>query len=242
MHRSILIIVISQKKWQRAFQSYRVFSQKLKIMNPFKILYYKKNSKVAKTAKIYPFSIVINSVIKDYSYLSYNCTINNCEIGKFCSIAKAVKIGLGKHPINFISTSPLFYSPTNPLKKIITKELKFKESELVKIGNDVWIGANVIVLDGVTVGNGAVIGANSVVNKDVLPFSIVGGVPAKEIKKRFPQIIINAIEQSKWWDMPLGFFEVEKVKNIFSREIDEDSVLLLLELISEFKMQSNFKQ
>lgn len=207
-------------------------------MNPFKILYYKKNSKVAKSAKIYPFSIVLNSVIKDYSYLSYNCTINNCEIGKFCSIAKAVKIGLGKHPINFISTSPLFYSPTNPLKKIITKELKFKESEFVTIGNDVWIGANVIILDGVKIGNGAVVGANSVVNKDVLPFSIVGGVPAKEIKKRFSENIIGLIEFSKWWNMPIDFFKEEKVKNIFSKELNEDSMLELLELISEFQKQS----
>lgn len=204
-------------------------------MNPFKLLFYKKNSIVAKTAKIYPFSIVTNSIIRDYSYVSYNCTINNCTIGKFCSIAKSVKIGLGKHPVNFISTSPIFYSPTNPLKIVVAKELKFKENEPINIGNDVWIGANVIVLDGVTIGNGAIIGANSVVVKDVLPFSIVGGVPAKEIKKRFPPRIINTIELSKWWDMPLNFFETEKVKNMFSKEIDEDSISELLELISEFK-------
>lgn len=208
-------------------------------MKPFKMLYYKKNSKIAKTAKIYPFSIVLNSVIKDYSYVSYNCTINNCEIGKFSSIAKSVKIGLGIHPTNFISTSPIFYSPTNPLKVNISKELKFKESEPVKIGNDVWIGANVIVLDGVTIGNGAIVGSNSVVVKDVLPFSIVGGVPAKEIKKRFSQMIINAIEQSQWWDLHITFFEEEKVKFIFSKEIDENSILELLELISEYKKQSN---
>ena len=203
-------------------------------MRPFKLFSLKRNCRIEKTSKIYPFSIVTNSLIKDYSYVSYSCIINNCKIGKFCSIARSVKIGLGKHPINFISTSPLFYSPTNPLKIVLSKELKYKESETVNIGNDVWIGANVIVLDGVTIGNGAVIGANSVVNKDVLPFSIVGGVPAKEIKKRFPQIIINAIEESKWWDMPLGFFEMEKVKNIFSNQIDEDSIVDLLELIKKF--------
>ena len=204
-------------------------------MKTLKIFSYRRKNTIAKTAKIYPFSIVTNTIIKDFSYISYSCTINNCEIGKFCSIAKGVKIGLGKHPVTFISTSPIFYSPWNPLKKILLKELKFKDSEKAIIGNDVWIGVNVTVLDGVKIGNGAVIGANSLVTKDVLPFSIVGGVPAKEIKKRFSQIIINSIEDSKWWDMPIAFFEEEEVKNVFSKEISEDSILQLLELIKSYK-------
>jgi virginiamycin A acetyltransferase len=204
-------------------------------MKPIRILSYRRNSYIAETAKVYPFSIVLNSSVSDYSYISYNCTINNCSIGKFCSIAKSVKIGLGRHPINFISTSPLFYSPTNPLRKIITKDLKFDESESIIIGNDVWIGANVVVLDGVTIGNGAIVGANSVVVHDVLPFSIVGGVPAKEIKKRFSQSIVSVIDSTEWWNLHISFFEMEKVKNFFCKEIDEDSILELFELVREFK-------
>ncbi|MBW4360347.1 CatB-related O-acetyltransferase [Flavobacterium taihuense] len=204
-------------------------------MKTLKFFSYRKNSTISKTAKIYPFSIVLNTIIKDYSYISYNCTINNCDIGKFCSIAKSVKVGLGKHPLHFISTSPIFYSPVNPLKKILSKELKFKDGERITIGNDVWIGANVVILDGINIGNGAVIGANSVVTKNVLPYTIVGGVPAKEIKKRFSENIINAIQDSEWWDMPIHFFEQTEVNNIFSKEIDDKSIHNLLELIRKYK-------
>lgn len=204
-------------------------------MIPLRAFYFERNSKVDKTAKVYPFSIVLNSIIDSYSYISYNCTINNCEIGKFCSIAKGVKIGLGKHPVNFISTSPIFYSPKNPLRKIFSKTAKFQENEHVKIGNDVWIGANVIILDGITVGNGAIIGANSVVNKDVPPFSIVGGVPAKLIKKRFEENIIELLENSNWWDMPLAFFEKEEVIDVFSKEFNEHSINVFYQLIESEK-------
>ena len=204
-------------------------------MKPFKILYFKKNSKIAKTSKIYPFSIISNTIIDDYSYVSYNCTINNCKIGKFCSIAKGVKIGLGKHPVNFISTSPLFYSPNNPLKTVLSEKLMFEENKFIMVGNDVWIGANVVVLDGVTIGNGAIIGANSVVNKDVLPYSIVGGVPAKEIKKRFSDNIIEKIQNSEWWQMPIHFFQQDEVKDFFSKTVDDYSIQRIAELIKIYE-------
>lgn len=205
-------------------------------MKPLKILFYKKNSVIAKTSKVYPFSIVLNSTIQNYSYISYNCTVNNTNIGKFCSIGKGVKIGLGKHPTNFVSTSPVFYSPNNPLQKKISQDLMFKDFEPVKIGNDVWIGANSIILDGITINDGAIIGANTVVSKDVEPYSVIGGVPGRLIKKRFSDEIIQNLLLSKWWEMPIEFFEIESVKSIFSKELSNDSVHSLINLIDDNKI------
>ncbi|MFT4684241.1 MAG: acetyltransferase-like isoleucine patch superfamily enzyme [Flavobacteriaceae bacterium] len=207
-------------------------------MKPFKFLFFKRNSKISKSSKIYAFSRITNAVIGNYSYISYSCTINNCEIGNFCSIASGVKIGLGKHPVNFISTSPIFYSPKNPLMHVLTKISKFSENEKVVIGNDVWIGTNVTVLDGVKIGNGAIIGANSIVTKDVKPFTIVGGVPAKFIKTRFSENSIEIIEKSKWWNLPIEFFRISEVAELFSKELTSDSVEQLKMLMEEEKFEN----
>lgn len=193
-------------------------------MKPLKIFSIRRNSEISSSSKIYPFSKISNTKIDAFTYISFRSTINGCDIGKFCSIASGVKIGLGNHPINFISTSPLFYAPSNPLHYTITDKLKFKENEPVHIGHDVWIGTNAVILDGVTIGNGAIIGANSIVTKDVPPYTIVGGVPAKEIKKRFSDEIINRLNSSEWWNMPLDFFKQEKVKLIFSKQFDQSSL------------------
>jgi acetyltransferase-like isoleucine patch superfamily enzyme len=193
-------------------------------MIPLKILSIRRNSEISSFSKIYPFSKISNSIVNDFSYISFRCTINGCEIGKFCSIASGVKIGLGIHPINFVSTSPLFYAPSNPLNYKIADELNFKENEQVLIGHDVWVGTNAVILDGITIGNGAIIGANSIVTKDVAPYSIVGGVPAKEIKKRFSDRLIKQLNTLKWWNMPIDFFKQKKVKLIFSTQLNQNSL------------------
>ncbi|MDN3619156.1 CatB-related O-acetyltransferase [Polaribacter undariae] len=203
-------------------------------MKPFKFLFFNKNSNISKTSKVYPFSLVRNSFIKDYSYISYSCTINNCTIGKFCSIAKGVKIGLGIHPINFISTSPIFYSNKNPLFESLVEQDTFEQSKHVYIGNDVWIGTNVVILDGISIGNGAIVGANSIVTKDVEPYSIVGGVAAKLIKKRFSESDVSKLEKINWWDMSINFFKSENVKNIFSKKLDTNTIIELEKLIKEY--------
>lgn len=141
------------------------------------------------------------TTIGSYTYVAKSTEISKTNIGKFCSIGSEVIIGLGKHPINFISTSPVFYSASKKqLGFSFTDEQLYDEYQNCKIGNDVWIGARVIILDGVKIGDGAIIATNSVVTKDVEPYSIVGGSPAKLIKYRFSAEKINEIQALNWWD------------------------------------------
>jgi acetyltransferase-like isoleucine patch superfamily enzyme len=133
-------------------------------------------------------SILNNTHIGSYSYLGSNCKIHYTIIGKFCSIGSDVKIGLSNHPTrNFVSTSPYFYLPNfNGNKNFVDKQF-FEPHKSINIGNDVYIGSNALVLDGVTIGDGAIIAAGAIVTKNVEPYSIVAGVPAKEIRKRFSE-------------------------------------------------------
>lgn len=142
-----------------------------------------------------------NSSIGNYSYISRNSNIHNCEIGNFCSIGPNVTIGFGDHPTDFLSTSPVFYD--NSMRfDLFSKELIFDGKARVIIENDVWLGANVFVKNGVTIRNGAIIGAGAVVLNDVPEYAIAAGVPAKVIKLRFEQKRIKQLLEMKWWDWP----------------------------------------
>lgn len=137
-------------------------------------------------------------------------------IGKYCQIGADVAIHTTNHPTSYLST----YINSNLFKG----DLKgLKEIKKVSIGNDVWIGHNVIIVGNVTIGNGAVLAAGSVVTKDVPPYTIVGGVPAKEIKKRFSDSVIQEIEALKWWDKPEE--ELEQLKPMFFKDFaDKESI------------------
>ena len=153
--------------------------------------------------------------ISSYTYIASNSNISNTKIGKFCSIGKNFSCGLGIHPINGISTSPMFYSIKKQNGFSLVDHNKVKEFDNIIIGNDVFIGANVTILDGVKIGNGSVIGACSFVNSDVPDFAIVGGVPAKILKYRFAENEIKELNSLSWWDWP--FSELKKIeKNFFN--------------------------
>ena len=134
-------------------------------------------------------------------YIGKNTYVGYCDfIGKYTSISSNVKIGLIAHPTNYISTSPVFYSK----RRGWVKNNLYLESEkgFTQIGNDVLISANVIILAGVKIGNGAIIGAGSFVNKDIPPYAIVVGMPARIIRYRFDTTQIESLENIKWWDLP----------------------------------------
>ncbi len=134
-------------------------------------------------------------------YIGKRSYIGACSsIGRFTSISLDVKIGLIAHPLNHISTSPVFYAKR---RGWVEKNLYNESSQgNVDIGHDVLISANVMILAGVKIGNGAVIGAGSFVNKDVPPYAIAVGSPAKVIKYRFNDDTIRKLEKMKWWDLP----------------------------------------
>lgn len=140
---------------------------------------------IGKNSHILNNCLINHSAIGMYTYLGTECKIQNTTIGNYCSIANEVICGVGNHPINLFSTSPIFYKVNNTFKeKLIKKDLAFDEYKPIHIGNDVWIGTKVIILDGINIGNGAIIAAGAVVTKDVPAYTIVGGVPAKFIKRR----------------------------------------------------------
>lgn len=125
-------------------------------------------------------------------------------IGKFCSIACGAKFlfNCANHDLNSLSTYtfPLFYQEWGLDKENITQAWNNKGD--IVLGNDVWIGFEAVILAGVTIGDGAIVGARAVVTKDVPPYTIVGGVPAKSIRKRFSQEVITRLEKLRWWDWP----------------------------------------
>ncbi len=158
------------------------------------------NSKLGENTRVYPPFFLHDVEIGDYSYVAKNCIISSCKIGKFSSIGPNFCCGLGIHPTNGISTSPMFYSTKKQNGFTLCKEDKVSEVAMTYIGNDVFIGANVTVLDGVTIGDGAVIGAGAVVVKDIPPYAIAVGVPAVVKKYRFENETIQKLIRRQWWD------------------------------------------
>ena len=182
-------------------------------------------SRISRKAKVYGRVQVTNSTIGDYSYVGRDSRVVHADIGKFCSIAGDVRIGMGSHTLDKLSTSPIFTEAHNSTKHQWTDSSIVEPYKRVTIGNDVWIGTDAMIMGGIRIADGAVIGAGAIVTKDVPPYAIVGGVPAKIIRYRFSENLITKLVSLKWWNLSEDILK-EKIE-VFQSMPSEDSIISL---------------
>lgn len=197
------------------------------IVSKIKNIFFKnQNDSNIGEARLHGNSYKIESEIGNYTYVSSNTIIKHTIIGKYCSIASNCIIGEGDHPYRFLSTSPIFYHNGNIFGEIWSEKDHIQIYNKTQIGNDVWIGAGVFIKSGVKIGNGVVIAAGAVVVKDVPDYHIVGGVPAKLIKKRFSDKLIDLLMKKQWWN-----WDIDKLKKCQNKFVinDEDVLIEFLE-------------
>jgi acetyltransferase-like isoleucine patch superfamily enzyme len=143
---------------------------------------------------------IYDSSVGRYSFLGRSCFVTNSQVGSFCSIADGCIIGSAAHNLEWASTSPVFQGRANAFRTML-HDGGFEPPKTTKIGDDVWVGLRAIVLGGIHVGNGAVVGAGAIVTKDVPPYAIVAGNPARIIRYRFDDNVISALLESGWWEL-----------------------------------------
>lgn len=159
-----------------------------------------RNSEISKKSKVCTGARINNSQLEKYSFVGPFSLVNYAKIGSFCSIAENVTIGPAEHPIHELSTSPIFLEGENCMRKNLLKK-KYNPYKKTIIGNDVWIGKGAIVKAGITIDNGAVVAMGAVVTKNIGPYEIWGGCPAKKIGQRFSDDIIQKLTDLDWWKM-----------------------------------------
>ena len=187
---------------------------------------------IGKHAHIMSNTYLNHVQIGDYSYISQDSIVQNTTIGNYCSISYQFICGLGNHPIDRFSTSPIFYRKNSPINVHVVEDDKaFADYKAITIGNDVWIGQNVTIMPGVHIGDGAIIGTNATVAKDIPPYTIAVGNPAQVIKKRFDDEMIDYLLKLKWWDWP-----IEKIEANFEALGSSD-----LEIIKKLKIDDMIK-
>ena len=158
-----------------------------------------RDSRIHKISKMESGSHVVNSAMDRHSFCGYDCVILNTDIGSFCSIANNVSIGASRHPMEWVSMSPVFYEGRDSVKAKFSKHSRDRVKR-TSIGNDVWIGERAMIKQGIKIGYGAVIGMGSVVTKDIDDYNIIAGCPTKVIRKKFDGKVIEELISLRWWD------------------------------------------
>jgi len=171
------------------------------------------NSILKDYSRVKDYAEIVDSEIGKYSYVAQFSLVNKTVVGKFCSIAHGVYVGLWEHNMNVSTHSFYLYETSGNFVKGYKNY--DKDAILTEIENDVWVGANSVILKGVTIHDGAIIGAGAVVTKDVPAYSIVVGNPARVIKYRFSKPDITFLLKSKWWNLPRGTIQDMVNKEVF---------------------------
>jgi len=164
-----------------------------------------RETEIGKQCEVLAHSYLEYSSLGDFSYVGEHCCIADTQIGRFTAIANQVRIGAPNHPMDRASQHRFTYCPEYYAAGAQRDHDFFaaRREARVVIGNDVWIGHAVIVLPGVIIGDGAVLAAGAVVTKNVAPYTVVGGVPAKPLRPRFHQAIVARLQHIAWWNWPL---------------------------------------
>ena len=207
--------------FKNAFVNHSTFGKQCLISDSCRV----EHSTFGRFSWLYPNGIVYSSAFGDYSYAQKNASIWHAMIGKYSSISWNVSIGGGEHDFHRVTTHSILYAS---MYGFVDDPLYDRFSDVCQIRNDLWIGAGAHVLRDVTVGDGAVIAAGAIVTKDVEPYSIVAGTPAKKIGQRCSDNLIGELLQIQWWDFPDAI--IKNNIHLFGCELTDEAVQNLREL------------
>lgn len=177
------------------------------------------DSSIPVTSKVESGCTVISSEFGEHSFCGYDCSFIRASVGRFCSIASRVVVGGARHPVEYVSTSPVFLAHKESIKKKFSRH-DYKWEPRTVIGHDVWIGEGVFIKGGVSIGTGAVVGMGSIVTKDIPPYAIYAGNPARLVRYRFSETVIAGLLETRWWE-----YSDEKLSAVAGLFTDPESFL-----------------
>lgn len=200
---------------QWSFIRRRHFCKTLKGFQAHVLSYATSDCEFAEFVSLHKNTKLFSSRLGRATYIA-GANLSNVTTGKFCSIGQGARLGLGRHPTNFLSTHPAFYSIGPQTQLRISQFPTFVEEKPIVLGNDIWIGADSLIMGGITIGDGAIVGAGSIVTKDIPAYAIAVGSPAKIARYRFDEKTIALLLRMQWWNQ--SDHEIERLARVVSRD------------------------